>query len=157
MAASPPLPQNAIKVFFSYAHEDESLRDKLATHLRLLERQGVIRGWHDRRITSGREWASAIDEHLQTAQIILLLVSADFLASDYCYDVEVARAMVRHEAAEARVVPIILRSVDWHSAPFGKLQALPKDGRPVTSWPNQDEAFSDIARGIRKVTDSCGG
>jgi hypothetical protein len=153
MATSPPLPQNAIEVFFSYAHEDESLRDKLATHLRLLERQGVIRGWHDRRITGGREWAGAIDEHLQTAQVILLLVSADFLASDYCYDVEVKQAMARHETAEARVIPLILRAVDWHSAPFGKLQALPKDGRPVTSWPNQDEAFLDIARGIRSVAE----
>jgi hypothetical protein len=153
MAASPPLPPNAIEVFFSYAHEDESLRDQLATHLRLLERQGVIHGWHDRRITGGREWAGAIDEHLRTAQIILLLVSADFLASDYCYDVEVERAMARHKAGEARVIPIILRPVDWNSAPFGKLQALPKDARPVTSWPDRDEAFFDIARGIRTVTE----
>jgi hypothetical protein len=153
MATSPPLPPNALEVFFSYVHEDESLRDKLATHLRLLERQGVIRGWHDRRITGGREWAGAIDEHLRTAQIILLLVSADFLASDYCYDVEVERAMARYEAGEARVIPIILRPADWNSAPFGKLQALPKDARPVTSWPDRDEAFFDIARGIRTVAE----
>jgi hypothetical protein len=148
---SSPIPGRPIEIFFSYSHRDEALRDELAKHLHLLERQGIITRWHDRRIAGGTEWAGAIDEHLRTADIILLLVSADFLASDYCYDVEVRRAMERHEAREARVVPIILRAADWYSAPFGKLQALPKDGRAVTSWPNQDEAFSDIARGIRSV------
>jgi hypothetical protein len=138
-------------VFFSYSHRDEALRDELAKHLHLLERQGIITRWHDRRITGGTEWAGAIDKHLRTADIILLLVSADFLASDYCYDVEVKHAMERHEAREARIVPIILRATDWHSTPFGKLQALPKDGHAVTSWLNQDEAFSDIACGIRSV------
>jgi hypothetical protein len=140
-------------VFFSYAHRDEALRNELAEHLRLLERQGIITGWHDRRITGGTEWAGAIDEHLRTAQIILLLISASFLASDYCYDVELRHAINRHEAGEARVIPVIVRPVDWHSAPFGKLQALPKDGRAVTSWPNPDEAFADIARGIRSVAE----
>ena len=153
VASSPPGPGRPIAVFFSYAHEDEILRDELAKHLRLLERQHIIAGWHDRLITGGTEWAGAIDDHLRTADIILLLVSADFLASDYCYDVEVGCAMDRHKALEARIVPIILREVDWHSAPFGTLQALPKDGRAVTSWPNQDEAFSDIARGIRSVAE----
>jgi hypothetical protein len=151
MAPSSPVPGRPIEVFFSYSHRDEVLRDDLAKHLHLLERQGIITRWHDRCITGGTEWAGSIDEHLRTADIILLLVSADFLASDYCYDVEVRRAMERHEAREARIIPIILRAADWHSAPFGKLQALPKDGRAVTSWSNQDEAFFDIARGIRSV------
>jgi hypothetical protein len=153
MAASPPAPTPAIEVFFSYSHRDEALRDELATHLRLLERQGIIAGWHDRRIAPGGEWAGAIDARLQSARIILLLVSADFLASDYCYDVEVQQAMGRHDAGEARVIPVILRPVDWHSAPFGRLQALPKDGRPVTSWPTHDDAFLDVARGIRAVAE----
>jgi hypothetical protein len=153
MAASPSAPQRAIEVFFSYAHEDEALRNELAKHLRLLERQAIIAGWHDRQITAGREWAGVIDAHLQSAQIILLLVSADFLASDYCYDIEMQQAMTRHEAGDARVIPVILRPVDWHSAPFGKLQALPKDGRAVTNWPNHDDAFLDIARGIRAVAE----
>src|SRR5262249_49361528 len=140
-------------VFFSYAHEDEGLRDAIAKHLGLLERQRIIAGWYDRRITGGAEWADAIDDHLRTAQIILLLISSAFFASDYCYDVELRHALVRHEAGEARVIPIILRPVDWHSAPFGKLQALPKDGRAVTLWTNQDEAFLDIACGIRSVAE----
>jgi TIR domain-containing protein len=140
-----------IEIFISYSHKDEALREELGKHLSLLKRRGVINEWHDRRIGAGQEWAGAIDEHLNSAAVILLLVSSDFLASDYCYDQEMKRALERHDAGDARVIPVILRSVDWAGAPFGKLQALPKDGKPVTSWPNQDEVFSDIARGIRKV------
>jgi hypothetical protein len=153
MTSSPPGPGRSIAVFFSYAHRDAALRNKLAEHLRLLERQGIITGWHDRRITGGTEWAGAIDDHLRTAQIILLLISPAFLASDYCYDVELRLAMARHKAGEARVIPVIVRPVDWQSAPFGTLQALPQDGRPVTRWRPQDEAFLDIARGIRSVAE----
>jgi TIR domain len=153
MDASPSTPSSAIEVFYSYAHTDEALRTELDKHLSSLRREGVIAGWHDRRITAGTEWARAIDAHLQRAQIILLLVSADFLASDYCYDVELQRAMARHEAGAARVIPIILRAVDWQRAPFGKLQALPKDGRPIKSWSDPDEAFLDVARGIRAVAE----
>ena len=142
-----------IAVFLSYAHEDEALRDELAKHLRLLERQGIITAWHDRRISPGGEWAGTIDAHLETAQIILFLVSANFLASDYSYDTEVQRAIKRHEAGAARMIPIILRPVDWQSAPFSRLQALPQDARPITSWANQDEAFLDVARGIRAVAE----
>ena len=127
------------------------MRGELVKHLSLLQRQGVITAWHDRKITAGTEWAGAIDAHLQSAQIILMLVSADFMTSDYCYDVEMQRAMARHEAKEARVIPVILRPVDWQAAPFGKLQALPKDGKPITTWPNQDDAFVNVARGIRAV------
>ncbi len=139
-----------ISVFFSYAHEDELLRDELAKHLKLLVRQGVIKTWYDRDITAGSEWAGQIDGNMESAQIILLLVSADFLASDYCYDIEMKRAIERHDAGEACVIPIILREVDWYGAPFAKLQALPKNAEPVTGWANRDQAFADIARGIRK-------
>lgn len=154
MAASLSAPNGAIEVFFSYAHKDEGLRNELAKHLALLEHQKVIASWYDRQIPAGNEWAGDIDTHLQTAHIILLLVSADFLASNYCYDIELQQAMARHKTGEARVIPIILRAVDWHSAIFGKLQALPKDGRPVTSWANQDEAFTDVAHGIRVVAET---
>lgn len=142
-----------IKVFFSYSHKDEQLRDELAKHLTSMRRQGVIADWHDRKITAGNEWAGEIDEHLNTAQIILLLISSDFLASDYCYDIELKRALERHETGDARVIPVILRSVDWRGEAFGKLNALPKDAKPVTSWSNIDEAFVDIARGLRAVID----
>ena len=153
-----PNGQNQVtEVFFSYAHEDEALRDELAKHLKLLERQGVITAWHDRQITAGTEWEGQIDEHLETAKVILLLVSADFLASDYCYDVELKRAMERHEAKEARVIPVILREVNWKGASFGKLLALPKNAEPVTNWPNRDQAFADITRGIRTAVEKLTG
>ncbi|OYE03747.1 toll/interleukin-1 receptor domain-containing protein [Nostoc sp. 'Peltigera membranacea cyanobiont' 232] len=144
---------NAVKVFFSYSHKDEVLRDELATHLSMMKRQGVIEAWHDREITAGSEWANAIDDNLEVADIILLLVSANFLASDYCYDKEMTRAMERHETRETRVIPVILKPTDWNGAPFGKLQALPKNAKPVTTWPDQDEAFLNVAQGIRRVVE----
>lgn len=146
----------ALELFFSYSHRDERLRDKLAAHLSQLKHEGLIRDWHDRKIGAGKEWQGQIDQHLNGASIILLLVSADFLASQYCWDVEVKRAVERHEAGDARVIPVILKPCDWHSAPFGKLQALPKDGRPVTKWRNRDEALTDIAKGIRGVVAELG-
>jgi hypothetical protein len=123
----------------------------LIKHLSMLMRTGVITGWHDRRISAGSEWKDRIDEHLESADVILLLVSSDFLASDYCYDLEMKRAMERHAEGTARVIPIILRNCDWSGAPFGKLQALPKNARPVKSWDDQDEALTDIATGIKEA------
>ncbi len=140
-----------LELFYSYSHKDEEFRDTLETHLILLKRQSFITGWHDRKISGGKEWKDAIDEHLESADIILLLISVDFLASDYCYDVEMKRAMERHDAGTARVVPIILRTCYWKSSPFGKLQALPKDGKPIKSWTDRDDAFTDVAAGIRKA------
>jgi len=143
----------SIELFFSYSHKDEELRDELLKHLSLLKRERVIAGWHDREISAGQEWDEAIRSHLDSADIILLLISSDFMASDFCYNIEVKRAMKRHEAGEARVIPVILRPVDWKRAPFGKLAALPKDGKPVTSWSNPDEAFLNIAEGIRNAVE----
>ncbi len=143
-----------ISVFYSYSHVDEELRDQMEKHLAVLKREGFIDQWHDRRIEAGEEWGPSIDENLEGAHIILLLVSSDFLASNYCYDIEMKRALERQELGEARVIPIVLRSCDWSLAPFAKLQALPKDAMAVTSWPNQDEAFTDVAKGIRKVVET---
>jgi len=149
-------PSTPIEVFISYSRRDEALRRVLDDHLTLLQRQGVISTWHDRRIGVGTEWAGQIDEHLNTARAILLLVSAAFLASDYCYDKEMGRALERHEAGAAWVIPIILRPVDWKDAPFAKLQVLPRDGRPVTTWTNRDAAWRDVARGIREAVEALG-
>ena len=139
-----------VEIFFSYAHEDEPLVQKLIKQLALLQRQGVISAWHDRKIMAGQEWAGAISGALERCKIILL-VSDDFLASDYCYDVEMQRALARHDAGDARVIPVMLRPTYWEGAPFAKLQGLPKDMRPVTSWGKRDEAFTDIARGIART------
>ena len=140
-----------ITLFYSYAHEDELLRNELEKHLSLLQRQGLISEWHDRQILPGDEWAHDIDTHLETASIILLLISPGFLASDYCYDIEMQGALERHKRRQARVIPIILRPCDWHSAPFGSLQCLPRDGKAVTTWQNLDEAFLAIAEELRQV------
>jgi hypothetical protein len=137
-------------VFFSYSHEDEELRNRLEKHLALLKHQGLVEAWHDRRILAGSDLDEAISGNLESADIILLLVSADFLASDYCYSREMQRAMERHAAHEAVVIPVILKPCDWHSAPFGKLLATPRDGKAVTSWANVEEALADVASHIRK-------
>jgi hypothetical protein len=142
-------------VFFSYSHEDEELRNRLEKHLALLKRQGLVEAWHDRRILAGSELDEAISSNLESANIILLLISADFLASEYCYSKEMTRAMERHDAGFTAVIPVILKPCDWHSAPFGKLLATPKDGKAVTSWANVEEALADVAGHIRKrVEDS---
>ncbi|HPS91261.1 MAG TPA: right-handed parallel beta-helix repeat-containing protein [Methanothrix sp.] len=145
-----------IEVFISYSHKDEALRNELENHLSILRRQGLISTWNDRKIGAGEEWKGQIDTHLNSAQVILLLVSSDFLASDYCYDIELKRALERHESRQARVIPIILRPVDWQGAPFGKLQALPTNAEPIISkkWGSTDEAFVDVAKGIRSVVGS---
>lgn len=143
-------------VFFSYSHADEALRDQLEKQLAILRRQGVIETWHDRRIGAGVEWARAIDAHVQQDDIILLLVSPDFLASDYCYDKEMLRAVARHDAGEAIIIPVILRPCDWQGTPFAKLQAVPTDGRAITTWPDRDQAMLEVARAVRAAAGRAG-
>jgi hypothetical protein len=143
--------QQPLKVFVSYSHDDEALRTQLVKHLAQLQREGSIDTWHDRLIAGGREWAGVIDAQLDAADIILLLLSASFLASDYCSDVEMTRALERHRTGEARVVPVILRPCDWHTAAFGKLQVLPRDGQPVIEWQPVDSGYLEVARGLRRI------
>lgn len=141
----------ALSVFYSYAHEDKDLRDELDKHLSALKRLEWIRSWHDRDIQAGTEWEREIDIHLSRAQIILLLVSPDFIDSEYCYGLEMSEALKRHATGEAVVIPILLRPVDWHGTPISKLQMLPPGGMPVTSWLNRDEALKQVAEGVRRV------
>lgn len=145
---------DTLAVFISYAHADQRLRDRLERHLSQLKADGMVQVWHDRHITAGQEFDREIDENLRSADVILLLISEDFMASGYCTGIELKRAMERHAAGEARVIPVILRPVDWHSAPFGKLVALPKDGKAVTDWANRDRAFLDVASGLRAAVRS---
>jgi CheY-like chemotaxis protein len=160
MPDATPLPAPArspVVLFYSYAHEDETLRNELQDHLKILERRGVIGSWHDRAIVPGRDWSREIDEHLRTADVVLLLISKDFIASDYIMGVELRLAMQRQQRAEATVVPILIRQVDLQpedaaDMPFVGLlesQGLPRDLKPVTSWSNRDEAWTDVARGLR--------
>jgi len=145
-----------LEVFESYAHRDEKLREELDKHLAALKRSDLIETWCDRRISPGSEFASEIDAHLTTADIVLLLISPDFLNSDYCYRREMGIALDRHAAGANRVIPIILRPVDWLPTPLGRLLALPKDGKPITTWNRRDDALFDAAKGIRRVAEELG-
>ena len=146
-----------VNVFFCYAPEDEELRAELETHLALLRRQGFVRSWSARVIGAGEEWRGAIDRRLDEADLILLLVSADFLASDYLYDVELGRALERHRAERTRLVSIVLRPCDYanRGSPLRDDVdlILPAGGRPVTSWPTHDDAFANVTAGLRDLLD----
>jgi len=137
--------------FVSYSHKDEPYRKRLEVALVQLRRGEQILIWQDRLILPGQKWGREIDKHLETANIILLLVSPDFLASEYAYSREMQRALERHKSGSAKVVPIILRPCDWQASPLYELQALPNAGRPISTWSNRDQAWLDIAQGLRRL------
>jgi len=138
-----------IEVFISYSHKDQTFREELGIHMSNLKRQNIISSWYDGNIAPGSEWEPEIMHHLTTAQIILLLISADFIHSDFCYSIEMKQAINRHNAGEARVIPILLRPTDWQDTSFDKLQMLPTGAKAVTKWRRRDDAFADIVKGIR--------
>ena len=137
---------HSVKIFCSYAHKDKALRDELAKHFKRMN----ILAWYDRDINSGTNWIKEIDQNLETADIVLLLISVDFMASKYCYEKEMARALERQKKDGISVIPVLMRPVYWQDAPFSYLQASPASLLPVTRWPNQDEAFVEIATDVRK-------
>jgi GUN4-like/TIR domain len=149
--------EEAISVFLSYSRKDKDMLDKLITYLAALRRTGKITTWHDRDIEAGSEWEPELLRQMDTADIILLLISADFMASDYCYGKELQRAIERHDRKEVRVIPVILRPCDWNipEIPFSKLNVLPSDAEPIVSskWQYYDEALVIVARGIREVSE----
>ena len=145
----------AARVFVSYSHRDERQLNELRTHLSPLERLRLIETWYDRRIVAGEDFGQKINENVDSADIILLLVSADFIASNYCYEKEMARALERHANGETRVVPVIIRDVDWKViAELSKLTAVPKDGKPVRNWPNKDTAWRDVSERVRAMLEA---
>jgi hypothetical protein len=137
------------KLFISYTHKDESYKDDLLAHLAALRRDGRIEDWHDRCIVAGAKWEDRINEELTSSDMILFLVSSDFINSDYCYGKEVHRAIELHDQGKAQVIPIIIRACDWHETPLSRLQALPKDAKPISSWPDKDEAYLNVIKGIK--------
>jgi ABC-type branched-subunit amino acid transport system substrate-binding protein len=141
--------QMPVKVFISYAHEDQELHKKLRKHLSLLERSGQITIWQDQEILAGEDWENQIDLRLNEADLILLLVSASFIASNYCWNKEVQAALQRHSTGMVRVIPVILRPVHWKEPPLGQLQALPTEAKPVTQWNDHDAALDNVVQGIR--------
>jgi len=145
--------QNGARIFISYAHEDENLKTELDKHLKALKRSTKVELWHDRALVAGQEWDATIMAELERANIILLLVSVDFNASDFIWDKELARAMERHREGTARVVPVILRRCDWDKMPYAVLQALPRNATPVTEYPDHDVAYTEIAQGVEQLVD----
>ncbi|MEV6057587.1 toll/interleukin-1 receptor domain-containing protein [Streptomyces sp. NPDC052107] len=151
VASSPAAGPEPVKIFVSYSQEDLDLVTVLDRHLSALRREGLISLWIDREIGPGQEWREAIDQNINDAAIILLMISSSFIASEYCWDVELRQALERHAAGSARVIPVILRDCDWHHLPFSKLQALPTAARPIVKWPDPDSGFADVSRGIRRA------
>ena len=139
--------EEKMKLFYSYSHKDEEYREKLENHLSTLKRDGYIEDWHDRKILAGQDYQKEIDKNLEEADIIALLISSDFLSSSSCQN-EMRVALDLQKRKGATVIPIIVRSCDWKSSDIRSLQSLPKDGKPVSDWPDLDAAFMDIVYGI---------
>jgi len=140
-----------LNIFISYSHKDEPMKAELEKFLITLKRNKTICVWQDRELLPGIEYKKEILDELHNADIILLLISQDFIASDFIYDIELKHAMERHEQGTARVIPIILRVCDWQNLSFGKLVALPTDGNPVVTFENRDEAYTKISRQIMRA------
>ncbi len=141
-----------LRVFYSYSHDDVRMLERLRTHMAMLRRQGLISEWYDRDIEAGSEWREEIARELGAADVVLLLVSASFLASDFCYEEEMARAVERARRGDAVVIGVLLRPVDgWESSPFADFQVVPRGARPITRWPNADEAYADAVERIREA------
>ncbi len=144
--------KTSVDIFIAYSHNDLIYKDQLKKFMRPLLNSGQVKVWDDRDIEAGREWEAEIKERLYGADVILLLVSPDSLDSDYFYGKEVEVSLQRHAKGEAVVVPVILRPCLWEDTPISILEALPTKGKPVTQWPSQDEAFTDVAKSLGKIT-----
>lgn len=147
------LEERKVNIFYSYSHRDEELRERFEVHMAGLKRKGLIEEWHDRKILSGQNFENAIDKNLTNADIVIFFVSADFIASDYCYKNEVIKSVERHNQGHCTVVSVILRECDWEGAPFESIHGLPTDMKPVVSkhWNDTDEAFTNIVRELKKI------
>jgi TIR domain len=144
-----------IEIFCCYAREDQNLLESLQKHKMFLQRQGQITLWSDTNLNAGTEWEKELHLHLKSADIILLLISPDFIASDYCYSTEMELAIKLHNQGDTQVVPIILRPTVWQDAPFAKLWIVPTNAKPATTWSNLDDAFHDVAKHISKIVAEC--
>jgi len=151
-------PQQPIKVFFSYSHKDTDFMKHLSVHLAPLRRLEKIEVWTDKAIQAGEEWDVEIENNLRDSNVILLLVSADFVASSYIWKKEIPMALKLEKETKARVVPIYLRPFDFSGLNFSKNQMIPKDSgenlKAISQWENMDEAYMEVAGKIREVIES---
>src|SRR3954462_15012841 len=139
-----------VKAFISYSHADVHFKDELEKHLATLRRNGEIESWTDTMISPSEVWNESISKSLNTADLIICLISADFINSDYCYDIEMKDALTRHNSGKAQIIPIIIRSCDWSDTPFSTIQVLPTLGKPIHEWPDQDQAYMNVVDGLKK-------
>jgi len=145
-----------VDVFISYSHRDQRLAERLRDHLAPLKQRELISDWYDRKIEPGEDWSETINEQLNGCKLVLLLLSPSFFASEYCMGVEVKQALVLHDNGEARVIPILLRDVEWAGTSLARLQALPPNARPVVRWRDRDQALREVARGIGQAAEVVG-
>src|SRR5262249_11670476 len=145
----PIAPENPLRVFCSYAHEDEPMRDRLEQQLAALKRRKLIEVWHDRDITAGADWRKEIDREMEAADLVLLLISATFIDADCCASIELERAIKRHQDGTALVIPVMLKPCDVEGTAVALLQQVPKSGKPITKWSNRDEAYLDAVERIK--------
>ena len=151
ISTNKPAKTAPISAFVSYSHQDAKLKAELLKHLAPLERLGLVNHWDDGEIKAGDHWQKLIADQMASARLILLLVSSDFIASEYCYEKELVAALKRDKAKTARVLPVILRPCLWQDLPFGELQAVPLDGKPITTWQSPDEAMMEVAKAVREA------
>lgn len=140
-----------MKLFYSYCHSDKEFREDMEHHLSVLERSGEISEWCDREILPGQNFVEEIDRQMDAADIIVLLISSDFLASPACVQ-EMTTALNLREKKATTVIPVIVRPCDWKHSEISSLLALPTNGLPITEWSNRDKAFLSITDGIRSTT-----
>lgn len=143
--------ERKINVFLSYSHVDEEYKISLDNHLAVQKRNNRIATWNDRKLIAGSYIHEEIDEELVRADVIILLLSADFFASDYCYGIEMKKALEIHEQGKNVIIPVIVRPCDWLDSPLKKFVGLPEDGKPISKWENQDEAYMSVVAGIKKA------
>lgn len=147
----PTMPGKIPTFFISYAYKDMEFKNELQNHLSGLKRMQLIKDWEGRAILPGEEWEEEIRQKLEQAEVVLFLVSSDFLASDYIHDVEIKKTFERYAQGKVRIIPIIVRPCDFKSLAINRYQALPDGAKAISLWPNRDEAYLNIVNRIREV------
>jgi hypothetical protein len=142
------------KAFISYSHIDERVLERLHVHMAVLKRDGKISSWYDKEILAGGNLDANISSTLNDSDIFLAIVSPDYLNSQYCYEKEFQEALKMQERSEIIIVPIIAEPCDWKSSPFGKMKAIPKDGKPISEWTNENNAYLNIIDELRRLLDA---
>jgi hypothetical protein len=151
-----PILSDPLRIYYSYSQSDmdSEFLEMLDNHLSLLEKNGIIESWHKKKLLPGDLLSKEVDQHFEKANIILSLISIEYLSQDYNFDIEIKRAMERHACGHVKLIPILLRPVDWQATPFAKIKPLPNNGKPISLWSDKEEAFAEVAMGIRSIVEN---